>query len=167
MHITVLEFSPCCVPFSGEFVYVSHYLMRFCSFVISFIDSFDMSASLTSVPTKWPWSGTDRFNMCQSKQHYNDVISGAIASQTTSLTIVYSIVYSDVDQRKHQSSASLAFVRGIHRGNGQLRGSPRWIPRTYSQLRGKCFHLMTSSWTNPSSNYEHEYFCKHLLRFYA
>ena len=40
---------------------------------------------------------------------------GAIASQITSLIIVYSIVYSDVDQRKHQSSASLAFVRGIHR----------------------------------------------------
>ena len=41
---------------------------------------------------------------------------GAIASQITSLTIVYSTVYSDADQRKHQSSASLAFVRGIHRG---------------------------------------------------
>ena len=41
---------------------------------------------------------------------------GKIASQTTSLTIVYSTVYSDEDQRKHQSSASLAFVRGIHRG---------------------------------------------------
>ena len=38
------------------------------------------------------------------------------ASQITSLTSVYSIVYSDADQRKHQSSASLAFVRGIHRG---------------------------------------------------
>ena len=41
---------------------------------------------------------------------------GAVASQITSLTIVYSTVYSDADQRKHQSSASLAFVRGIHRG---------------------------------------------------
>ena len=41
---------------------------------------------------------------------------GPIASQITSLTIVYSTVYSDADQRKHQSSASLAFVRGIHRG---------------------------------------------------
>ena len=41
---------------------------------------------------------------------------GAIAPQITSLTIVYSAVYSDADQRKHQSSASLAFVRGIHRG---------------------------------------------------
>ena len=39
----------------------------------------------------------------------------AMASQITSLTIVYSIVYSGADQRKHQSSASLAFVRGIHR----------------------------------------------------
>ena len=48
--------------------------------------------------------------------HYGDVIMGAIASEITSLTIVYSTVYSDADERKHQSSASLAFVRGIHRG---------------------------------------------------
>ena len=40
----------------------------------------------------------------------------AIVYQITSLTIVYSTVYSNADQRKHQSSASLAFVRGIHRG---------------------------------------------------
>ena len=40
----------------------------------------------------------------------------AIASQITSLTIVYSTVYPGADQSKHQSSASLAFVRGIHRG---------------------------------------------------
>ena len=49
-------------------------------------------------------------------QHYSDVIMGMIVSQITSLTIVYSTLYSDADQRKHQSSASLAFVRGIHRG---------------------------------------------------
>ena len=48
--------------------------------------------------------------------HYRDVMMGVIASQITSLTIVHSTVYSDVDQRKHQSSASLAFVWGIHRG---------------------------------------------------
>ena len=40
---------------------------------------------------------------------------GAMASQITSLTMVYSTVYSGADQRKHQSSASLAFVQGIHR----------------------------------------------------
>ena len=43
-----------------------------------------------------------------------------MVSQITSLTVVYSVVYSGADQRKHQSSASMAFVRGIHRG--------RWIP---------------------------------------
>ena len=41
---------------------------------------------------------------------------GAMATQITSLTIIYLTVYSDTDQRKDQSSASLAFVRGIHRG---------------------------------------------------
>ena len=42
--------------------------------------------------------------------HYSDVLMGAMMHQITSLTIV-----SGADQRKHQSSASLAFVRGIHR----------------------------------------------------
>ena len=69
---------------------------------------------------------------------YDDVIMSAIASQITSLTIVYSIVYSDVDQRKHQSSASLAFVRGIHRG-------PVSSPHNWPITR-KYFHLMTSPW---------------------
>ena len=55
--------------------------------------------------------------MCTvSHEHYNDVIMIAMASQITSLTIVGSTICSAADQRKHQSSASLAFVRGIHRG---------------------------------------------------
>ena len=74
--------------------------------------------------------------------HYSDVTMTTMASQVTSLTVVYSFVYSDADQRKHQSSASLAFVWGIHRD--------RWIPRTKGQLRGKCSHLMTSSWFSHS-----------------
>ena len=53
--------------------------------------------------------------VCLLMFHYGDVIMGVMASQITSLTIVYSAVYSCVDQRKHQSSASLACVRGIHR----------------------------------------------------
>ena len=48
-------------------------------------------------------------------RHYDDVINTMMASQITSLTIVYSTVYSGAYQRKHQSSALLAFVRGIHR----------------------------------------------------
>ena len=47
--------------------------------------------------------------------HYCDVVMGTMASKITSLMIVYSTVYSGTDQRKHQSSASLAFVGGIHR----------------------------------------------------
>ena len=47
--------------------------------------------------------------------HYTDVIMIAVVSQITSLAIVYSLVYSGADQRKHQSSGSLAFVWGIHR----------------------------------------------------
>ena len=74
----------------------------------------------------------------ENRAHYNGVIMSMMASQITSLTVVYLTVYTSADQRKHQSSASLAFVWGIH--------GDRWIPRTKGQLRGKCFHLMTSSW---------------------
>ena len=48
--------------------------------------------------------------------HYDDVIMSAIVAHITSLTIVYSTVYPGADQSKHQSSASLASVCGIHRG---------------------------------------------------
>ena len=65
----------------------------------------------TVVRARWAsiqWFGTEQ-------THYFDVIMGTMASQITSLAIVYSIVYSGTYQRKHQSSASLAFVWGIHR----------------------------------------------------
>ena len=45
---------------------------------------------------------------------------GAMALQITSLAIVYSTVYSGADQRKYQSSASMAHVRGIHRWPGEF-----------------------------------------------
>ena len=50
-----------------------------------------------------------------NKNHYNDIIMSMMTSQITSLMIVYSSFYSSAGQRKHQTSASLAFVRGIHR----------------------------------------------------
>ena len=67
--------------------------------------------------------------------HYNAVMMDSMASQITSITIVYSAVYSGADQRKHQSTSKLR-VTGL---------CPRWIPRRNGQQRGKCFHLMTSS----------------------
>ena len=45
---------------------------------------------------------------------------GAMASQINNPTIIYSIVYSDADQRKYNSSASLAFVRGISTVTGEF-----------------------------------------------
>ena len=63
-------------------------------------------------------------NVICDHEDCNDVTVGAITSQITSLTIVYSTVYSGVDQRKHQSSASLAFVRGIQRG--PVNSSHKW-----------------------------------------
>ena len=73
--------------------------------------------------------------------YYDDFIMGAMAYQITSLTIVDSIVYSDEDQRKHQSSASLAFVR------------------TNGQLSGKCFHLTTSSCHDGAATIDHKPAC--------
>ena len=61
--------------------------------------------------------------------HYNNVIMSTMGSQITSLTIVNSTVYSGADQRKYQSSASLAFVRGIHwwPGNSPHKGQWRGV----------------------------------------
>ena len=56
--------------------------------------------------------------ICQHNRqitHYSDVIMSVMASQITGLTIAYRTVYLGADQRKHQSPASLAFMRGFHR----------------------------------------------------
>ena len=66
-----------------------------------------------SVYARSQWGMALHYNTVS--HHYSDVIVGVTAPQINSLTIVYSTVYSGTDQRKHQSSASLAFVRGIHR----------------------------------------------------
>ena len=63
--------------------------------------------------------------------HCNDIITTTMASQFTSLTVVDSTVYSDTDQRKHQGSASLAFVWGIHRD--------RWISPHKGPVTRKMF----------------------------
>ena len=65
----------------------------------------------------WPWA--------EIALHYNDIIMSPMASQITSPMIVYSTVYSGEEHRKHQNSASLAFVRGIH---WWLVNSPRKGP---------------------------------------
>ena len=83
--------------------------------------------------------------------HYTDVIMGTIASQITSLTIVYSTVYSDADQRKHKSSASLAFVRGIHRG--PVNSTHKW-PVTRKMFQYDDVIMCNSLWM-----------CLHFMRY--
>ena len=62
-------------------------------------------------------TGRGRRAVLRGSRGVAPVTMDAIASLFTSLTIVYSTVYSDADQRKRQSSVSLAFVWGIHRGS--------------------------------------------------
>ena len=71
--------------------------------------------------TVWKW----RACFAVSLINYNNVIMGAMAFQITSLTIVYSTIYSGGDQRSHQSPMSLALC-------GEFTGDP-CIPRTNGQ----------------------------------
>ena len=74
----------------------------------------------------------------QSKYpHYNVVIMSAMASQITSLKILYSTVCSGAEQRSIKTPPHWPLW-------GEFTGD-RWIPRTKGQWREKCFHLMTSS----------------------
>ena len=73
--------------------------------------------------------------------HYCDVIMGAMASQITSLTIIYSNVHSGADQRKYQSSASLVFVWGIHQWPAQWASNAEnvsiwWHHHVFTHLSG-------------------------------
>ena len=51
-------------------------------------------------------------------EHCSGVMISAMASQITGVSIVWSTLWSGADQRKHQRSASLAFVKGIQRWQG-------------------------------------------------
>ena len=86
-------------------------------------------------PMLAPWTLlSGKFSM----KYYNDAIMSAVASQITDVPMVCTTVCSGTDQRKHQSSASLAFVRGIHRWsvNSAHKGP----------VTRKSLHLITSSW---------------------
>ena len=128
----------CIHSLESSVVYINHIYLDFTNILQYYVPRIGKHPWTNAKDAPWLLWLTPRIDDVYSKTHYNDVIIDAITLQITSFTIVYSIVYSDADQRKHQSSASLAFVRGIQRGPV--------ISRTNGQLRGTCFHLMTSSW---------------------
>ena len=100
-----------------------------------------------------------QYSHCAHLPHYDDVIMGAIASQITSLTIVYSTIYSGADQSNHQSSASLAFVWGIHRG--PVNSPHKWpvtrkmFPFDDVIMISRTFFVLLSRWTR----YDYDLFC--------
>ena len=79
--------------------------------------------------------------------HYNDVIMLAMTSQITSVSIVCSSVCSGSDQRKYQSSVSLAFVRGIH-------WWPMDSPHKGSVTQKVFPYVMTSSWSHERHGFQ-------------
>ena len=93
--------------------------------------------------------------------HYNDALMSLMASQITSLTIVCSAGYSGADQRKHQSSASLGFVLGIHRWpvNTPHKGPVRrkLFPFDYVIMRWYCAYPIQSE-NNSGLLWEHASF---------
>ena len=82
--------------------------------------------------------------------HCSDIIMTTMASQITNPTIVCSIVYSDADQRKHQRSASLAFVWGIHRS---AVNSPHKGPVTRKMFPFDDV-IMGRQWTHKNNLYQ-------------
>ena len=104
----------------------------------------------TAITGAWP----SACNMVT--RHHNDVIMGPMASQITSITSVYSTIYSGTDQRKHQSSASLAFVRGIHRWP---MNSPHKGPVTQKMFPFDDVIMVTSIWCM----YLRQVFVKHTI----
>ena len=90
-------------------------LVFLCGFVIASQKFRRIWVKLNDVKRQQNIRGNISLDVLYIRERYNDVIMSSLSSQITSLTIVYSSVYSGADQRKYQSSASLAFVRGIHR----------------------------------------------------
>ena len=68
------------------------YYYNICKYI--YIYTYDMST----------YDNLETYTRIWTHKHYSDVIMSAIVSLITSLTIVYSTVYSDADQRKLQSS---------------------------------------------------------------
>ena len=98
----------CCLPYHRYESIVHVKLSIYLGIIIYFV--WYSFLSIDTPPYTWKLQ-----NIGYGACHYGDVLIGAMASQMTRLTIVYSIFFPGADQRKHQCSTSLAFVRGIHR----------------------------------------------------
>ena len=129
--------------------------LSFCEIVFSWVWGVHLPVD-TLDPVELEWRVTRWLSMADAKPpsnlgyksyhttmiiastHYSDVIMSAMASQITSPTIVYSTIYSKPRWKKTLKLHVTGLCEGKTTGD-------RWIPFSKGQLRGKCFHLMTSS----------------------
>ena len=95
------------------FVIFKHKMLEYTSLLNCYY-AYRMKSPDTINPIKHAYYRIPLIHLFIFLTQYIDVIMSAMASQITSLAIVYSNVYSGADRREHQSSASLAFVRRIH-----------------------------------------------------
>ena len=93
------------------------------------------------------WQGRRFRHLGLSTPHYTDVIMSMMASQITSLTIVYSTVYSGADQRNIKAQRYWPLC-------GEFTGD-RWIPRTKGQLRGKYLDDVIMIFDTPTLRHHH------------
>ena len=99
------------------FIMPDHHIKKLCTVKYPFETSF-FSKNLTkeirfhSLPMR-PKSAQCCYELIV--WHDSDVIMSVMASQITGVSVVYSTVCLGTDERKHQSSTSLAFLREIHR----------------------------------------------------
>ena len=101
-----------CIPLKQAGVKTQYNTAANCKHVFLSVNSAILTIGITNFKH---WQRLGRISVPISVRHYCDVIIGAMASQITNLTIACSTVCSGAYQRQIQSSASLAFVRGIHR----------------------------------------------------
>ena len=109
---------------------------------------FKMAYSYSSY--QWPRGLISKYDYTVGECHIvpcSEVIMGTMASQISSFTIVYLIIYSGVDQRKHQSPASLAFVREIHRWpvNSPHKGPVTW--KKFNDAKNMYQVYRSNTWT--------------------
>ena len=121
----------------------------------------------------WKMSSAKRRPFCPRRDELILLQNGwpYMGSEITSLTTVYTTIYPGADQRKHQSSESLAFVRGIHRSlvNSSHKGLVTRIMFPFDEvfmITTFIVSLWKNAWQNPWWRHQMETFSA-LLAFCA
>ena len=137
-HLSVLRLSAYCLSPRHGRCYHSSALMIIDTFLkLCMVMHATMKESANIMAWKFVMFGEPVRFVTSADLHYNDVIMGAMASQITSIMIVYPTVYSRTEKRNIKAPRFWPLC-------GEFTGD-LWIPCTKGQSHGKCIHLVTSS----------------------